>query len=136
MRRAVALMLAGPALALALASCGGERHFDADEIVEEMNARGTELAVGEQLPSTEADVEVRVLAVSGEEPSPSHEEAAGTVVILDDADAARAEFERCQAAISFVCFRAANVVLRFTNLDGAQLERITAALRAIETESG
>jgi hypothetical protein len=133
-RRAALLLLAGAGLAIA--ACGGERGFDAEAIVEEMNAKGAELAVGEELPSTEAGVEVRVIEVGGAEPSPSGETAAGTVVVLDDAEAASAEFGRCQAAISFVCFRAANTVLRFTNLDRAQQEQLSAALREIEAGSG
>jgi hypothetical protein len=133
-RRATLLLLGGPLLALG--GCSGERNFDAEAIVEEMNAQGTALEVGERLPSTESGVEVRVIEVGGDEPSPAEATAAGTVVVLDDAETARAEFGRCQAAISFICFRAANVVLRFTNLDRAQQEQVSAALRAIETESG
>jgi hypothetical protein len=126
-----AIALAGSLLAL---SCGGERSFDAEEIVAELSTAGTKLELGETLPSDQEGTEVRVVDFSGSSTSPRGDEAtAGTVVILSDADAAAEEFARCQSAISFVCFRAANAVLRFTNIRPRQEAQVSASLEAIET---
>lgn len=120
-------------LVLPVAGCGsGERDFDAAGVVEELNQAGAGLELGEALPSTD-DVEVTTLgfteAGAGEI---GHEHGAGAVVILDDAEAARAEFARCESAISFICFRAANAVLRFSEISAAEQERIATALRSLE----
>lgn len=123
-----ALALAGSLLAL---SCGGERNFDAEEIVAELNAAGTELELGETLPNDQEGIEVRVIDFVG---APQGDEAtAGTVVILSGADTAAEEFARCQSAVSFVCFRAANAVLRFTNIRPEQEAQVSASLERIET---
>jgi hypothetical protein len=123
-----ALALAGSLLAL---SCGGERSFEAEEIVAELNAAGTELELGDTLPNDQEGIEVRVIDFVG---APRGEEAtAGTVVILSGADTAAEEFTRCQSAVSFVCFRAANAVLRFTNIRPRQEAQVSAALEMIAT---
>jgi hypothetical protein len=57
----------------------------------------------------------------------------GVVLILDGTDAARQEYARCESAISFICFRAANAVLRFSSITPAEQRRITAAVAALET---
>ena len=59
---------------------------------------------------------------------------AGALVILADADAAEAEFDRCQAAVDFTCYRAANAVLRFTAMTQEEQQRVTAAVQAIEND--
>ena len=128
--RAVVVVLA----ISAMAGCSGERGYDAEGVVSDLNAVGAGLVLGESLPSIDEDVEVRVVGFAGAKSSgPGVEEAAGAVVILGDADQARAEFTRCESAISFVCFRAANTVLRFTGLDRARTRSLAASLAAIES---
>jgi hypothetical protein len=120
---------------LIASGCGGERSFDAESIVDELNGAGAGLTLGESLPVTTEDVDVRVVTF-GSAPgvAAGDELGAGAVSILDDADAARAEFARCQAAVDFTCFRAANAVLRFTAMTQEERARVTAAVQAIETD--
>jgi len=116
---------------LALAGCSDERSFDAETVVAELNDAGAGLVLGESLPSTEESIEVRVVDFAAGGSSGGD---AGAVVILADADAAQAEFVRCKQAEAFVCFRAANTVLRFTGLDPAGQQRMTGAVLAIESD--
>jgi hypothetical protein len=132
LRRQTRLWLASASLLglLALAGCSDERSFDAETLVAELNDAGAGLVLGETLPSTEESVEVRVVsfATGGDGGS------AGAVVILADVAAAQSEFVRCEQAASFVCFRAANGVVRFTGLDPAGQRRMTGAVLAIEKD--
>lgn len=114
---------------LALAGCSDERSFDAETLVAELNDAGAGLVLGKALPSTEASVEVRVVDFAA-----GGGGSAGAVVILADAEAAQAEFVRCEGATAFVCFRAANAVLRFSELDPAGQQRMTSAVLAIEND--
>ena len=129
---------AAVAIALAaIAGCSGEPTYDAEGVVSDLNSVGAGLVLGESLASTEEDIEVRVVSFDGAAPSgPADEETSGAVVILPDDDKARAEFARCESAISFICFRAANTVLRFSGLDRSQLRKLAASLAAIEAGSG
>jgi hypothetical protein len=130
LRRQTRLRLASVSLLalLALAGCSDERSFDAETLVAELNDAGAGLVLGKALPSTEESVEVRVVDFATGSGS------AGAVVILADADAAQAEFVRCEGATAFVCFRAANAVLRFSELDPAGQRRMTSAVLAIEND--
>ena len=52
-----------------------------------------------------------------------------------DSNAALAEYRRCEAAVSLICFRAANAVLIFEGaLAPADVARVEAALRALASE--
>ncbi len=132
LRRKRRLRLASASLLglLALAGCSDERSFDAETLVAELNDAGAGLVLGKALPSTEESVEVRVVDFAAGGGGGS----AGAVVVLDDADAAQAEFVRCEGAPAFVCFRAANTVLRFSELDPAGQQRMTSAVLAIEND--
>jgi hypothetical protein len=139
-------------IALLPAACGsGERRFDAESAVAELNRAGAGLELGAALSSTEEGVEVRSVDFVEESEHPEEDEhsdgdehvaeedghahdGAGAVVILDDATSAEAEFERCGTTVSFICFRVANAVLRFTELDEAERARLTAAVSALQTE--
>ena len=111
-----------------LASCGGERTFDAQELVDALADEGAELNLGENLPSTQDDVEVF-------EVSFANAAGPGSLVVAEDADSAGAEFQRCEAAITLACFRAANVVLYF---DGdpteAHIAGVGVAIRALASD--
>ena len=131
------------ALALAvtaLAGCGGgERTFSAEELVEEANASGAELVLGEPLSSTREGAEVRELSFE-EHAEPDAGEAAhahggGTLAIMGDAEAGLAEYERCESAATLLCFRASNAVLLFEGeLEPAQRAGLERALRALASD--
>lgn len=129
------LRVAGAACcaALLLGACGsGERRFDAEGFVAELNGAGAGLELGEPLESGAADAEVRVVGFESAGRR-SSQQSSGAVVVLEDAEAARTEFERCESAISFVCFRAANVVLRFAGISAVEQRRLSAALTELQT---
>ncbi len=115
-------------IALLVAGCG-EREFEPAEFVEEANAEGASLILGEALTSTQEGIDV--FALSFAEGSGS----GGSLLLAEDAEAATAEFERCQAAVSLTCYRAANVVLYF---EGAPTDEsvagVDAAIRALEED--
>ena len=128
--RSRSLLALGAVIALAC-GCGGERDFDAASLVAEMNVGGAGLNLKGRLDAGRGAAVTAIgfddrSAAAGDEPP------AGAVAILDGADAARAEFARCEAAVSFICFRVANAVLRFSNINRAQLQQVTAAVTRLE----
>lgn len=119
---------------LALAACGGDRVFTADEFVREANEAGAGLVLGNPLTSTQQGVEVfdigfadERLQATGE--AHDHSELAGSLTVAGDTEGALAELERCESAVSLTCYRAANVVLYFAG-DPAD-ERLVAVAQAI-----
>jgi len=134
--RALAALAATTALlAAAAAGCGGETEFDAESVVAELNDAGAGLTLGETLPATTGGVDVRVVTFGSAPGVPAGSElGAGAVVILDDVAAAESEFARCQDAVDFTCYRAANAVLRFTAMTQDEEARVTAAVKAIEND--
>jgi hypothetical protein len=137
------LALAAAALAaLALAACGsGERSFGAEDFIEEANAHGASLELGEPLSTSEADVELYALTIeepeeeddSGDEPAIEHEHGGGSLRVTDSVDDAEAEVSRCEQAVSLFCYRAANIVLILEqDADPEALSDLAGALRALE----
>ena len=141
-------MLAWAALlAGALAACGDETTFTADELVAEVNERGAQVRLGERL-TTSQDVELYALRLAGAGAAPGvplgdagsapvDVHGGGTLTITEDDDAALAEFERCESAVSLVCFRAANAVLIFEGaVPNQDLARIETAVRSMAEGDG
>jgi hypothetical protein len=135
---ACAALLAG-----SLAACGDEATFTADELVAEVNARGAQVRLGERLTTSQAGVELYALrlAAAGAAPGVPSSDAdsaavdvhgGGTLTITENDDAALAEYERCESAVSLVCYRAANAVLIFEGaVPNQDLARIEAAVQAM-----
>lgn len=117
--------LALVALAALAAGACGEREFDADELVAELNAAGAELTLGPPLTGTDG-VTVTSVEIAGAGPDTD-----GAIAILDDADAATSEFERCESAVDFTCFRAGNAVVRFSALSPEARATLTEAVRSL-----
>ena len=124
-------------LSLGMIGCGGgERTFEANEFVEEANARGAALSLGEPLYSARTGVDVYALRFQGAAAAPGgkgrqdvHD--AGTLTVTEDSATGAAEHRRCEAALTLTCFRAANVALIFQALSSEELARVAAALRAM-----
>jgi hypothetical protein len=129
---------------LALAACGGERTFTAQEFIDEMNDNGAALALGPVLTTNPDGIDIYSISLteistgvgSPPKPVPAGSPGSGSMLVLDDADGARSEFARCEQSPELTCFRAANAVLRFQALQGGDQARITTAIQAIETEPG
>jgi hypothetical protein len=134
------------ATAVALASgCGGGDTFDAEEFVAAVNEEGANLVLGDELHTEQPEVEtyqVRFARVAtgqdeAQEGAPSAADAhgAGSLIVTPDEETAQAEYDRCEAALSFTCFRAANVALFMTGTipleDLASLEE---AFRGLASE--
>jgi hypothetical protein len=130
-------------LAAALAACGDETTFTADELVAEVNDRGAQVRLGEPLTTSQEDVELYALRLAGTGAAPGvpsgdagsapvDVHGGGTLTITEDDDAALAEFERCESAVSLVCFRAANAVLIFEGaIPNQDLARIEMAVQSM-----
>jgi hypothetical protein len=125
------------AAAIALAGCGsGERSFSAQEFVDEANAKGASLALGERLGGEQA--EIYALRVGGD---PGTDGAAlgadagsGSLRVEDSSDAAEGQYARCERAGLF-CYRAANIVLVFeADVDPGSLVDLVRAIRALRAD--
>jgi hypothetical protein len=124
-------------LAAMLAAGCGEREFEPDEFVDAANAEGAGLVLGESLTSITEDVEVFAVSFEGaDEPAGGHEHGGGgSLMVTDDSDSAREEFERCQSTLSLTCYRAANVVIYFdAPPQDEHVARVDAAIRALGDE--
>jgi hypothetical protein len=124
--------------ALAASGCG-EREFTAQEFVDAANGHDAELELGDQLTTTESGEPVLKISSSappGSDPNPQLQAgtSSGTMIVAADVDSAGAEFDRCEAAADLTCFRAANVVLRFEEMEGADRARITGAVTALQSD--
>ena len=127
-------------IAVLTAGCGGERNFEPGEFVDEANAEGAGLVLGEQLTSTEEGVDVYALSFDERarpapgEDGPGHG-GGGSMIVTDDTESATAEFERCEMAVTLTCYRAANVVLYFEAAPTDEhVASVEAAIRALGSE--
>lgn len=101
--------------ALALAACGEEKRFGAEEFVEEVRAQGVELTLGEELFSEDPDQELYEVELepAAELPDETSEDAhtGGSLSVFDDGSGADEELRSCEEAADLLCYRAANVVV-------------------------
>jgi hypothetical protein len=133
---AAAALLAAAVLAV---GCGGEREFDAGELIDAANAEGAELALGEQITTTPAGepvYSIRFAAPAGGDPNPQLQSgrSSGTMIVAGDAGSAGEEYDHCESSADLTCFRAANVVLRFEAMAAADRARVSGALSALASD--
>lgn len=118
--------------------CGsGERNFDAEGFLEEINAQGGELELGPVLTTRDDGLDVHVIKFAGDLTDSqlhSPDSGSGTMIVMGDTEAAEQEFARCDSASALTCFRAANVVLRFEEMGAADRARIFGAVEAIASK--
>jgi hypothetical protein len=144
--------LCGLALALAggilLAACGSdERTFSAEQFVEAANRHGARLELGLPLSTSDtgdelyalelrfADVPLREQALPRNGGESEQEHAGGALRVSESAEEAEAEHSRCEAAVTLLCYRAANVVLILEQgVDSKDLRALESAIRAMESE--
>jgi len=130
-----------PALFAAIFAIGcGDREFTAGEFVGSANEEGAALALGEVVTTNDAGERVYAVEFA---PDPDAEanpqlhadgHGRGTMIVADDSGRAGDEFDRCEQTADLTCFRAANVVLRFEEMDPADRARISGALSALASE--
>lgn len=125
-------------VAASLTAGCGEKEYDAAGIVGDLNEAGASLELGDELTGAEGTTvtTVNFAETEGEEPHAGgdHEHTEGAIVVLEGEEAASAEFTRCESAVDFICFRAANAVLRFAGITPEERARLTAAVSSLETE--
>jgi hypothetical protein len=138
--RAASLAVIALAVTGGLAACGDDQTYAAEELVSALNDHGAGLELGEDLPFSREGLDVRALRFAGEPSAPvpaggEEEGGSGSLTITEDADAGLAEFQRCEQAGAFVCFRADNAVLIFEDeLAPADRARPASALDAIAAD--
>jgi hypothetical protein len=143
-----ALAATAVSLATLALGCGsGGRTFTAEEFVEEANANGAGLELGDPLFAAEGEDEIYRVALqeghgsegAGEGPASgetdaAHEHGGGSLRVSEDAEAAEEEYARCESAASLLCYRAANIVLILEpSVEPQQLRGLDAAIRAMES---
>jgi len=138
--RQIAAVVAGMALvAVVAAGCTEERTFSAEEFVEDVNAQGVEMHLGEELSTTEADAELHAVElepligtpeVPGEE---EHAHTGGSLGVYDDTGGAEDRLEECEAAADLLCYRAANVVV-ILERGGIEAQRLGVAIQKLAEE--
>ena len=114
-----------------LAGCGEERTFDAEEFVEEANARGAGMELGEPLSSADPGSEVHAVELAS---SATQVHGGGSLIVVDDVESGQAEFTRCESAASLTCYRAANVVLRLEEVSPEQRAQLDEAFSALGSD--
>jgi hypothetical protein len=140
-RQALATTTCLMLLAASLAACGDQTRFTAEELVAEVNQHAGYLSLGEPLTTTQEEVELYAVRLEGvRAPGPATAEglpptdvhAAGTLTVTESDDAGLAEYERCEAAASLICFRVANAVMSFEDtVPNQDLARIGGAITAL-----
>jgi hypothetical protein len=137
--RSLAAAIVTALTALAIGCGGGEETFSANEFVDRANQGGAGIELREELVTTDPELEIWGVSFSG---SPSGAAAApgtdlahgaGSLAVAADAEAGRAEFARCEAAASLICFRAANVVVRLEGANPDEIARLREAVAAMES---
>ena len=136
--RGLCLLLTFVVTGMAIGCGSQERTFDAEGFVDEIDAHGAQLELGPVLTTRADGIDVHVLRFSGgDTDSQLHSADTGTatMLVMEDSEAAREEFARCESAPTLTCFRAANVVLRFEEMDATDQARIVGAMEGIATPS-
>lgn len=105
--------LAVTASAFALAACGGDKTFTAEEFIEEVNAEGVNLQLGDPLVTSEEDKELYEVELESLAALPGEKagHAGGSLSVYEEAGDADQEMETCAAAADLLCYRASNVVV-------------------------
>jgi hypothetical protein len=140
-RTAVAAPLAVIAIGTLLAACGGDeealdrQQFDAEEFVEAINEEGAEVELGDELESQQEGTQV--FAFEFEDHAGEHREdgddhghgSGGSIVVTSDDEAGVAEYQRCESAVTLLCYRVSNVVMFFEDeAPDEDIARIGAAI--------
>jgi hypothetical protein len=139
-RRLIAPLLLGALVLGGSTACGGERTFDADEFVETANREGAGLALGEPLQTDQADVDAVFALEFGhtgevgreDEADDDHQHGGASLIVGTDEAAALVAYDNCEASVTLVCFRAANVAVVYSGDEsGEEVQRLRAALVAL-----
>jgi murein DD-endopeptidase MepM/ murein hydrolase activator NlpD len=124
----------------ALAACGSDETFTAEEFVSAVNAEGAGISLGEPLSSGDEGLELYALTLSAPTAGGSSAGAdlhgGGSLRVTEGADDAEAEYERCEGAVTLACYQAANIVVAFEGLTAEERARLDRAFSALSSEPG
>ena len=136
MIRMVAMSTLAALATVAGAGCGGGHTYDAQEFVAAINEEGAGLVLGDELLG-QSGAETYAIHFEGPDgapsgsgsgaASPSHAHGGASLTVTDSGEAGVKEYERCEGAVTLICFRAANVVLI---LQGSVSQEDVASLEA------
>jgi hypothetical protein len=134
------LPAAAAATALAVSGCGAV-YDDAQAFIDAANAEGAGFELGPSLSTTSPDNEIYAITIKGAaDPAEAREPGqaplgGGSIIITPDDNAARAEYDECESAVSLLCYRAANVTLLLEDeIDPAVRDRVDEAISALASE--
>lgn len=101
--------------ATALAGCGSDRTFTAEEFVDGVNEEGVELRLGEPLLTDDESQELYAIELAPASALPGSEggsgDIGGSLSVSEDGGGADREIASCEAAADLLCYRASNVVV-------------------------
>ena len=106
-------MLASFAVAFALAACGEEQTYTAQEFVDQVNEEGVKLELGEPLITDDESKELFAVELEPVSQLPGSEEghAGGSLSAYDEPSGAEDELDSCSASADLLCYRLANIVV-------------------------
>jgi hypothetical protein len=132
-----------PAVALVAAAgiatgCGGGRTFAAEEFVDEVNAQGVDLRLGDPLFTDEEGkelyaVELESLTDLPGSKSSQQERAGGSLSVYDDPSDADRELASCESAADLLCYRVSNIVVVLEG-GGIAAQRLGVAMQRLSEE--
>jgi hypothetical protein len=133
-----ATLLAAVTLAL---GCGDGRTFTAKEFVDEINAQGVEMSLGEPLFTEEEGKELYAIELEPVAEPPGEAEggeggqghSSGSLSIYNDTGGADDEIESCHAAADLLCYQAANVVVVLEG-GGIESQQLGVAIQRLSEE--
>lgn len=103
-----------------------------------MNENGAALELGEALTDDQEEIDVYEVSLAQldapQGAGGEHSERGASLVLAANTETAIDEYDRCESAVSLICYRAANAVLILDDDDPATLARIEAAIRGLESE--
>jgi hypothetical protein len=121
--------------ALALGACGEEKKFDAPGFVEDVNAEGAKLELGEPLISSVEGQEVYAIELDPltDLPDEARPHSEGSLSVFDEASAAADEIESCRASADLLCYQAANVVVVLEG-GGIEAQQLAVAMERLSDD--
>jgi hypothetical protein len=123
------------AFALALGGCGEDKKFDAQGFVEDVNAEGVKLQLGEPLITSDEGQEVYAIELEPltDLPDEARPHSEGSLSVFDEDSAAEAEIETCRASADLLCYRASNVVVVLEG-GGIEAQQLAVAMERLSDD--
>ena len=123
--------------AAAIAGCGSEKTFTAEEFVDGINAEGVELRLGEPLLTDDESQELYAVALEPVSALPGSEggsgDIGGSLSVSEDGSGADQEMASCENSADLLCYRASNVVVVLEG-GGIEAQRLAVAVQRLSED--